>query len=252
MSTGLVINKASYGAGSTTVDVTSAVSSQVKDGVLNFTVSPSVFSIDDPAPGQLKTANITYTINGGSKNSLSVKDGGLVFIDAPPARAASGLQIVKAEYGYAGNFTDVTNAVQNLMKSDGSINFKVGHKQVGLPDPNPNKQKELAVQFTINGAPSTATYTDGETFKLSAPPKESAAAKDSGPSFFGALFSGVWWFAIMFLYVLSIFVSYDFGNYFINNVVLGIFGLLPGFAFWGLPLLMFIVRMFKSQNTFPV
>lgn len=256
MSTGLVIQKATYGSPSgTPVDVTSAVASKVNEGAVSFTVSPSAFAIDDPAPGQLKEAYVAYTINGGSKNEILVKDGGLVQIDAPPQRMASGLQIVKAEYGYPGNWTDVTDAVQNLMKSDGSINIKVGFKELGLPDPNPNKQKQLAVQYSINGAPSTQTLTDGQSFKLSAPALEDSSGpkmKDQVTSFIWMLFMSVVRFLSTFLYFLSIFVAYDYGNYFVHPYVWGIAAFfLPLFAFWGLPLITFVVRLFKSTDIVP-
>jgi hypothetical protein len=256
MSTGLKINKASYGSPSgTLVDVTSAVSKKVKDGVLNFTVSPSSFGIDDPAPGQLKTVEIDYTINDGKANAMMKRDNDLVFIDAPPARMASGLQIVKAEYGYSGNWTDVTNAVQDLMKSDGSIDIKVGFKELGLPDPNPNKQKQLQVEYTINGGPSTQSLVDGERFKLSAPAKEDTSGpslSDHTDSLFGMLFGGVARFCGTFLYVLSILVAYDYGEFFVHPMIWGIVAFfLPFFAFWGLPFVTFFARLFKSENIIP-
>lgn len=254
MSTGLTVNKATYGAGSTTVDVTSAVSKKVKDGVLNFTVSPSSLGIDDPAAGQMKTLELAYTINGGKKNQLTKRDNDLVFIDAPPERVAAGLQIVKADYGYAGNDTDVTNAVQDLMKSDGSIDIKVGFKELGLPDPNPNKQKRLQVEYTINGAPTVTSFTDGERFQVSAPAREEAPSKigDATGSLFGMLFSSVARFCGTLLYVLSILVSYDFGQYFIHPMIWGIVAFfLPFYAFWGLPVIVFLVRLFRSTDIVP-
>jgi hypothetical protein len=256
MSTGLSVSKATYGAGSTTVDVTSAVSSKIKDGVLNFTVSPSSFNVEDPAPGQIKQVEISYTVNGGSTNSVTKKDGDLVSIDAPPVRMASGLQITKAEYGYSGNYTDVTNAVQDLMKSDGSINLKVGFKEVGLPDPNPNKQKQLNVEYTINGSPTKDTFKDGETFKISAPAKEDTSNKqklgDSVNSFFFTLFLGALKFCGVFLYAISVFTAYEYGNYFIHPYFWGAIAFfLPFFSFWGLPFITFAVRLFRPTDIVP-
>jgi hypothetical protein len=255
MSTGLVINKAFYGSPSgNAVDVTSAVSKQVKDGVLNFTVSPTTLGIDDPAPGQLKEIEIDYTINGGKKNHMLKKDKDLVFIDAPPAVTASGLQIVRAEYGYPGNITDVTDALQNLVK-DGSIDVKVGFKELGLPDPNPNKQKQLAVEYTINGGSSIQSLNDGERFTLSAPPVEDGSPvklKDGTTSFFIMIFMGIAQFCGMFLYVLSILVAYDFGDYFINGMLWGIIAFfLPLFGFWGLPFITFVSRLFMHSDIIP-
>jgi hypothetical protein len=144
MSTGLSIVSASYGTSSATNDVTATVASLIKDGSLNFTVSPTTLNTNDPAPGQVKSVTISYTINGGASNTIIKNDSDIVSIDAPPVTTASGLQITKAEYGYAGNYTDVTDAVQSLV-SNGSINLTVGFNAVGLPDPNPNKQKELNI-----------------------------------------------------------------------------------------------------------
>lgn len=257
MSTGLVVQKATYGSTSgTPVDVTSAVASKVKDGILSFTVSPSSFGIEDPAPGQLKEAYVAYTINGGRKNEIIKKDNDLIKIDAPPASVASGLQITKAEYGYSGNWTDVTNAVQDLMKSDGSINIKVGFKTLGLPDPNPNKQKELRVDYTINGAASSQSLKDGETFNLSAPAAEDTSGpnvKDHTLSFVGLLFRGLGIFIIGLFCFTSAFASVRFATEAIgdNSAIWWIFfslGLFPLFGFLWLPILVFIARLFVSSD----
>jgi hypothetical protein len=259
MSTGLTINKAQYGTGTTTVDVTGAVSAKVKDGVLNFTVSPSAFNVEDPAPGQLKQVDIVYTINDGSKNEMMKKDNDLVFIDAPPARDASGLQITKAEYGYSGNWTDVTSAVQNLMKSNGSIDIKVGFKELGLPDPNPNKQKELGVEYTINGAQTIANLKDGERFRVSAPPREDDSKHKLGNpvgSIVWAILSGALHFISTFIWVMGALLCYKVGSeYLIGGTIGGILllipGLIPFFAFLGMPFLIFAIRLFRQTDILP-
>ena len=251
MSTGLSILSATYGIRATVVDVTTAVAALVKDGSLRFTVSPTTLNVDDPAPGQLKMINITYTINGGSSNTLTKNDNDLVSIDAPPAVLASGLQIIKGEYGYSGNFTDVTDALQSQL-NNGSINIVVGYKAVGIPDPNPNKQKELKVEYTINGKKSSDTIKDGHRFKVSAPPLEgksnSTPSQDVG-SFIGIIFSSVSRFFGIFLWVTSIFAGIEFGNQFISPILFGaLCFFMPGLAFWGLPFFTFIIRLFYSQD----
>jgi hypothetical protein len=251
MSTGLSIVQATYGSGST-VDVTKSVAALVNDGVLKFTVSPNTLNVTDPAPGQIKQLNISYTINGGSRNTTTVKDNDIVDISAPPVRLASGLQITKAEYGYPGNYTDVTDAVQGLMSSNGSINLKVGFSQVGLPDPNPNKQKDLKVEYTINGAPSSQTIKDGANFRVSAPATE--ATSNSTPSqtvgsIVGIIFWNIFYFFAVYLYTLSVFVGIEYGNQFISPMLWGaVCFFLPGFAFWGLPQITFWIRLFSSAD----
>jgi hypothetical protein len=251
MSTGLSIVQATYGSGST-VDVTKSVAALVNDGVLKFTVSPNTLNVTDPAPGQIKQLNISYTINGGSRNTTTVKDNDIVDISAPPVRLATGLQITKAEYGYPGNYTDVTDAVQGLMSSNGSINLKVGFSQVGLPDPNPNKQKDLKVEYTINGAPSSQTIKDGAKFRVSAPATE--ATSNSTPSqtvgsIVGIIFWNIFYFFAVYLYTLSVFVGIEYGNQFISPMLWGaVCFFLPGFAFWGLPQITFWIRLFSSSD----
>lgn len=212
MPSGISIKSATYGVGSTTVDVKAAVSAQDKDGTISFVVSPTILNVEDPAPGQIKTLNVTYTINNGKTNTVSLKDGYQFLVDAPPARTASGLQITKAEYGYTGNLTDVTNALQDMVR-DGSINMVVGFKQVGIPDPNPQKLKALEVEYTINGAKGTQIIMDGQTFALSAPPlTDSTSSKDSGAAFIGSIWSAVWFFIKVFYFISMILLAWKVGN----------------------------------------
>ena len=175
----------------------------------------------------------------------------MVSIDAPPATLASGLQIVKAEYGYSGNFTDVTDALQSQL-NNGSINILVGYKAVGIPDPNPNKQKELKVEYTINGKKASDTLKDGKRFKVSAPPAEgnsNSTPSQSVGSFIGIIFASVSRFFATFLYATSVFAGIEFGSQFGSSMVFGaLCFFIPFFAFWGLPVITFVIRLFYSQD----
>lgn len=249
MSTGISIKTAIYGVGSTTVDVVSAVTAQNKDGTINFAVSPTALNVEDPAVGQTKTLNVTYTINGGSSNTISVKDGNTFHIEAPPARTASGLQIKKAEYGYQGNYTDVTNAVQDKV-SNGSINLKVGFVQVGLPDPNPNKQKDLKVEYSINGAPSTQILLDGQTFAISAPPV--AGSSGSGSEFVGSIWNAVFLFVKVFFFASMLFLSWKVGQQYNQGaaamIAIGTFVTYGIFPIFIMPFVIFWWRLFVNHD----
>lgn len=249
---GIKILKANYGVGSTTVDVTKGVSSHIKDGLLNLVISPDSLNVADPAPGQLKSLDVTYTINNGSTMSDIVKDNEVLMISAPPERKATGLQIIKAEYGYAGNYTDVTDAVQNLVKN-GNINIKVSPSAVGIPDPNPNKQKTLEVQTEINGAPQIYSVVDGKTFNISAPPEDLPDNKNPSQhamSFFVTIYIGVGVFLIIFLYTLSMYACISLSDQIgFPPIVLAAIGFsLPGVAFWGLPWLFFFRRLIYTTD----
>ena len=249
---GIKILKATYGIGSTTVDVTKGVASHVKDGVLNLTVTPDSLNVTDPAPGQLKSLDVTYTINNGSSMSQLVKDNEVLMISAPPERKATGLQITKAEYGYAGNFVDVTDAIQNHIRN-GSIKIKVSPSTAGVPDPNPNKLKTLSVQYEINGSPNSIDVDDGKTLNISAPPEELADNKSPtqhAMSIFSMVYMAVGKFLAMFLYTLSVYacmeLSVTTGFPELALMALGI--VLPYVAFWGLPWIIFFRRLIYTTD----
>jgi hypothetical protein len=251
MSTGISISKAFYGVGSQTVDVTTAASEHIRDGRLNLVVSPGALNVEDPAPGQVKTLTLTYSINGGASTTLAEKDGNAVTINAPPAQEASGLQIEKAEYGYTGNWTDVTDALQSQV-SGGSIDIVVGFGAVGIPDPNPNKQKTLSVSYTINGARNSATVVDGKHFKVSAPP--ATATDNSKPaqhvmSAMTVVLKNAMYFVAIYLHSLSVASAVDFGNTFVSPILWGgLAFVIPFFSFWLLPQIIFWIRLFSTAD----
>lgn len=266
MATGIKIVKALYGVSPNNVDVTASVVSHVKDGSINLVVTPDSLGVTDPNPGKEKTLDVTYTINNGPSNTQSVRDNEVFMVNAPPERKASGLEITKAEYGYAGNFTNVTNAVQNYVK-DGIINLKVAFGNLGIPDPNPNKQKELKINYTLNGAENTQVLKDGQTFNISAPTGtavNNTQPADNAYSFFGSLFGALVKGVFMFLYVVSIFTIADFfaptitakdiyGNIsvLVNSrrkmyLILG--AITPYSAFWGLPIYLYFRRLWYGTD----
>jgi hypothetical protein len=251
MSTGLSISKASYGSGIQTVDVATAVTSHIQDGKLNLVVSPGALNVEDPAPGVIKTLTITYSINNGSSMTTSATDGNAIDINAPPAQEATGLVIEKAEYGYAGNMTDVTNAIQSHV-SNGSINITVGPQSAGIPDPNPAKQKSLTVTYTINGAHNTDTIVDGKNFKVYAP---AALAPDNRKpaqhvmSAVGVVFTNIARFIGIYLQTLSVGSAVEFGNTFISPILWGgLAFIIPFFSFWLLPVIVFWIRIFVDYD----
>lgn len=210
MATGVKIQSAKYGVGTTDLlDVTGAVNAHLDNGKLHFVVAPSALNVTDPAPGQTKTLSVTYSINGGDSNTLTAVDGEAIDIDAPPARIASGLQIVKAQYGYHGNFQDVTNAVRTYL-NNGSINVTVSPSTMGIPDPNPRKAKQLKVDVKINGDPSSHTINDGQVFKLNAPPANTNTATTASQDFMNLIgtivsdfFLFCFWFYLFSITILS-------------------------------------------------
>ena len=252
MASGLKIQSAKYGVGTLNlIDVTGAVSAQAKDGKLNFVVTPSAMNINDPAVGQVKTLTVIYSINGGTTNTVSAVDGDTIQIDAPPARIASGLQIVKAQYGYDRNYQDVTAALRSHL-NDGSINITVSPQTMGVPDPNPQKVKYLKVDIKINGDPSSRKIQDGKKFELNAPAIKTdtnTTPGEDGMSLIGNLFSAVMRFAFWFFWFSITIQSAIIGERLIGNAggyyVIGFlafisYGVFPIFI---LPILIFFYRL---------
>lgn len=230
MATGIKITKADYGVGSKLVDVKAAVSSNMRNGELNLIVSPDSLGVEDPAPGQTKQLTIGYTINNGDTNTKSAYDNEAIIISAPSATIASGLDITKAQYGYTGNMTDVTDAVRTQL-SDGSISIKVSPGAVGVPDPNPNKQKVLQVDYTLNGSKNSQTVKDGQTFAVSAPPAQNTP---SGPGWGEAIGYPLMMLPLYALYFMGIVSAYKYGQLFnewVGYLFAGI-SLIPVLGFW--------------------
>lgn len=220
MATGIKITKATYGVGSKTVDVKAAVSSNIKEGELNLVVSPDSLGVEDPAPGQTKQLTVSYTINNGDVNTKSAYDNEAVIVSAPPAKLASGLDIVKATYGYAGNMTDVTDAIRNYIK-DGLIKLKVSPSALGIPDPNPNKQKILEVDYTLNGAKNSESIKDNSTFSVSAPPAD--APTGDGTSLGTQIGWGIAYALMYSFHFIGVFAAYNYGKLF-NSTAAYFFG----------------------------
>jgi hypothetical protein len=213
MATGITIQSASYGAGSTTEDATDGVVSQVKNGIVNFVVSPSALNVDDPAIGQTKTLTVKYTINDGETNTISAVDGETLKIDAPPERMATGLNLKNAEYGYDTNWQDVTSAVRTYV-NDGKIDITVSPSAVGIPDPNPQKKKFLKLDLEINGTPSSYNVDNGKRFTLSAP--AAVSVKQGRPntawSVISMIFGKIVWCLMMTIWLCSVRLSADYGQ----------------------------------------
>lgn len=251
MSTGITIVSASYGSGSATTDVTSTVTSHIKDGELNILVSANSLNVTDPAPGQPKQLTVSYTINSGSTNSKTVTEGNTLHITAPGQKTADGLVITKAEYGYTGNYTDVTDAIQTYV-SNGSINLTVGPSTAGVPDPNPAKKKNLKVTYTLNGSSNTETIDDGKKFTLSAPPLDAPSTKtphQSATGAMGMIIGNLGYFVLVFVALLNLIACCRVSLNWFGTIIVGfVVGLAPISYIWAVLPLLFLRRIVLTSN----
>src|SRR3954469_20867709 len=92
----LRINRATYGIGTRTLDVTARLNSQIERDELNVQVDNHNMG-GDPAPGQVKTLEIEYSLNGRNLNR-TVRQGDSLHL--PYGTTTQGnLQINRAIYG---------------------------------------------------------------------------------------------------------------------------------------------------------
>ena len=120
-------------------------------------------------------------------------------------------------------------------------------------NPEMQKLKELKVDYSINGASSSQTIPDGQTFALSAPPlTDSKSAKDSGADFMNSLWSAVWLFIKVFYFVSMLILSWNIGKQYNQGAAVVItlltfitYGLFPIFM---MPFVIFFWRIVVNHD----
>jgi hypothetical protein len=121
---------------------------------------------------------------------------------------------------------------------------------VGVPDPNPNKVKDLKVVYTLNGSENTETVRDGTTFSISAPPLDAPSTTPKTKAFnvLGSLGISLGYFVAAFIYVINLFAFCRMSIYYMQNVVPGIIlGLVPYSSLWILMPFLFFRSMIFDQ-----
>jgi len=160
-SSDLHINRAVYGSGGRSVDVTSRLNSQIQGGQLNLEVSNQTMG-RDPAPNQPKTLTVQYTLNGRS-NQVVVNEGDTLRLPYGTT-SQNNLHINWATYGSGYRTSDVTSRLNSQIRNDQLI-LAVNTSSMG-GDPAPGQKKVLTVQFVLNGRTDQAIINDGDTLRL--------------------------------------------------------------------------------------
>jgi hypothetical protein len=172
---GLHINRATYGAGYRTSDVTARLNSMIQDGQINEQVTNQSMG-GDPAPQQSKTLTVQYAVDGQT-NQVVVNEGDTLRLgnsDTANYRGydnnrgypnnRSTLHINRATYGSAYRTSDVTARLNSRIQ-DGQINEQVTNQSMG-GDPAPQQAKNLTVQYTMNGRNDQVVVKEGDTLRL--------------------------------------------------------------------------------------
>jgi hypothetical protein len=144
--------KAEYGAGNHRVDVTPQVRSFMHDGVLRFDVTDQVLGTD-PARNHVKELFIAIRHWDGNVEEFRFPEYAHVNLVLDPERGYEyhdrDLHIMRAFYGGAGHFVDVTERLRG-MTHDGRVIFVVENRDLG-GDPDPNVVKMLRVLYWHDG-----------------------------------------------------------------------------------------------------
>lgn len=143
---------AEYGAGNHRVDVTQQVRSYLHDGRLEFDVKDQMFGVD-PARGHEKFLFIRIKHWDGNIEEFHYPEYAHVLLILDPERGYEWhdreLHIMRAFYGGAGHFVDVTEQLRS-MKRDGRLFLVVDNRSMGS-DPDPDAPKALRVLYFVDG-----------------------------------------------------------------------------------------------------
>jgi HEAT repeat protein len=128
-----------------------------------FKVAVFAASLPGLKDGASATAsNIAHKLTGhAAEAEVMLKEAGL----EPPQ-----LQIVKAEYGAGGKWTNVTGALRQHLKGSPQIDLPAGYNVVFGGDPTPGVKKQLKVQYRLNGKLGDAAFDENQPIVLPAIP----------------------------------------------------------------------------------
>jgi hypothetical protein len=149
---GGVLVAAEYGAGGRRVDVTPQVRTFMHDGILRFDVNDRTFGVD-PARNHVKELFIRIRHWDGAVEEFRFPEYAHVNLELDPDAGYEWhdreLHIMRAYYGGAGHFVNVTELLRS-MKHDGRVFVIVDNRSMGA-DPDPDVHKVLRVLYWHDG-----------------------------------------------------------------------------------------------------
>ncbi len=158
----LQINRATYGSGYQTADVTSRLNSQVRGNQLHLQVNSDTMG-GDPAPGRAKNLTVQYALNGET-NEVVVNDGDMLRLNSGSEHQPSNLQISRATYGSGYRSSDVTARLNSQVRNN-QLDLQVNSSTMG-GDPAPGLAKTLTVQYAMNGQTNQIVVNEGDMLRL--------------------------------------------------------------------------------------
>jgi hypothetical protein len=163
----LQINRAQYGSGNRTMDVTGRLMAQVQNNQVSLRVGNDSMG-GDPAEGRHKALTVWYTYNG-RQQQVTVNEGD--YLNLPGVSggggypgSGGGLLILRADYGAEHRHADVTARLQSQVQGD-RLSLRVTNDTMGR-DPAEDHRKVLMVWYSLNGRSARVTVNEGESLNL--------------------------------------------------------------------------------------
>jgi hypothetical protein len=143
---------AEYGAGNHRIDVTPQVRSFMHDGILQFDVNDRNLGVD-PAHNRVKELFIRIRHWDGNAEEFRFPEYAHVNLELDPDAGYEWhdreLHIMRAYYGGAGHFVNVTDMLRSY-KHGGQLFVVVDNRSMG-GDPDPEVRKVLRVLYWVAG-----------------------------------------------------------------------------------------------------
>ncbi|MGH9732402.1 MAG: hypothetical protein ACRD4A_11940, partial [Candidatus Acidiferrales bacterium] len=143
----LRILRADYGADNRFADVTSLLSSRIRDGQLSLAVNNDTMG-GDPADEHHKTLTVWY-LESGRPARVVVDERGYLNLPAERDQFSGNLRVMRAQYGADFRYVDVTDRLNGLIQGD-QLRLRINNDSMG-GDPATDRHKTLTVVYLFNG-----------------------------------------------------------------------------------------------------
>jgi hypothetical protein len=163
------------------------------------------------------------------------------------------IKVVSAYYGPVGNIKDridVTQKLNELISADKkTLALIVSPTNLGVTDPSPGNPKQLDIKYTVNNEERKELVRDSSSLLI----KAGDITHRTWAGFAMQLFTNLWSKSLIvvsaFLFVLSIAFASQLGNTILNPILWIVIAIIfPYVSFWGIPIVVILMRIFSSQD----
>jgi hypothetical protein len=163
------------------------------------------------------------------------------------------IKVVTAYYGPVGNIKDridVTQKLNELISADKkTLALIVSPTNLGVTDPSPGNPKELDIKYTVNNEERKELVRDSSSLLIKAGDITHRTWAGFAVSSFAGAWRGMLIVVCVFLYVMSIAFASQLGRTLFNPILWIVIALMfPYVSFWGIPIVVILMRIFSSQD----